>query len=216
MNFSRNNPSPRYLELLSLYSEMHRAGERQRGLSPEETFPGVSLRPQAVRIKNLVQRTQAETILDYGSGKGILYNLPSFKIDGLGEWPSLIDYWEVDEVDCYDPCYPPYTKLPTGKFDGVICVDVMEHCSEEDIPWIVDEIFSFASRFVYANVACYPALAILPNGENCHVTTYPVDWWRRIFLDASRKCPGVVLEVWVQDIVQTPQGKQLVEERIGN
>ena len=35
-----------------------------------------------------------------------------------------------------------------------------------------------AKRFVYMNVASYPAKKILPNGWNAHVTIKPPEWWR--------------------------------------
>lgn len=56
----------------------------------------------------------------------------------------------------------------------MICTDVLEHCPEEDIPWIVDELFAFARKFVYANIACFPARKQLPSGGNAHCTVKPV------------------------------------------
>jgi hypothetical protein len=64
----------------------------------------------------------------------------------------------------------PFSALPEGRFDGVVCTDVLEHCPEEDLPWIVGELFGYARLFVFANVACYPAAKKLPNGENAHCT----------------------------------------------
>jgi hypothetical protein len=216
MNYSRANPSPRYRELQNLYRTMHEEGERFLNIPPEETFPGTSLAPQAHRIKALVEKTGALTILDYGSGKGRQYE-PGIVRDASGrEWPSMMDYWNVDEVVCYDPCYPPFSRLPTGKFDGVICTDVLEHCPEEDIPWIAAELFDFATRFVFANVACYPARKRLPTGENAHCTIKPVEWWRELFTQVASGRPGILWEVWIQSRVQTPEGPKLVEERIGS
>jgi hypothetical protein len=213
MSYSRANPSPRYRELIALYSQMHSDGERIRCRSAEETFPGVSLRHQAARIKKLIDATGAGIVLDYGSGKGYLYDVPDFKIDGVGQWPGIIDYWDVDEVVCYDPAYPPFSKLPEGKFDGVICVDVLEHCPQEDVPWIVDEIFSYASRFVFANIACYPSPNLLPTGENSHCTTNSSGWWRQLLAATAGKYPEVMWEVWVQELLENSPGK-VVEIRM--
>ena len=216
MNYSRDNPSPRYIELQALYRAMHEQGEVFLCVPPEETFPGKSLPPQAARIKRLIEQTGAQTLLDYGSGKGLQYGPINFK-DGTGRhWPSIIDYWDIDEVVCYDPCYAPFSRLPEGRFDGVISTDVLEHCPEQDVEWIVDELFGYATRFVFANVACYPAQKRLPNGENAHCTIKPAEWWVDILGEASARHPGVLSEVWVQWFSDTPQGKQLVEQRIGS
>ena len=216
MSYSRSNPGPRFVELQQLYRTMHEKGETFRNLPPERTYPGHSLPPQAGRIKRLIAQTKAETILDYGSGKGLQYEPRLVKDDRGGQWPSIADYWDIDEVVCYDPCYAPYSRLPSGKFDGVISTDVLEHCPEEDIPWIVEEIFGFATRFVFANVACFPALARLPTGENAHCTIKPVEWWSEILEDVTRAHPGLIWEVWVQFQSETPGGPNLLERKIGN
>ena len=214
MNFSRANPSPRYLELQSMYRRMHQKGEEFLGTAPEQTFPGLSIKPQLARIKSLVERTGADTILDYGCGKGQQYE-PREITDDAGEVsPSVIDYWGIGEVVCYDPCYEPYSTLPQGKFDGVICTDVLEHCPEQDLPWIIDELFSYATRFVFANVACFPARKRLPNGENAHCTIQPVAWWVDLIKKIAQAHPGIVWEFWVQSKETTGQGARLVEQKI--
>lgn len=216
MKYGRDNPSPRYLELQELYGLMHEQGEVFLAIPAAETFPGKSLLPQVGRIKRLIERSAARTILDYGSGKGKQYD-PKPVRDGSGrEWPGILEFWGIDEVVCYDPCYRPYSKLPEGTFDGVISTDVLEHCPEEDLPWIIDEIFGFAECFVFANVACYPAEKRLPNGENAHCTIKPVEWWREVIEAAARRKPGIVWEVWLQAPVTTPRGERFLEQKIGN
>ena len=120
----------------------------------------------------------------------------------------------VREVVCYDPCYEPFSKLPEGKFDGVICTDVLEHCPEQDLPWIIGELFSYATRFVFANVACFPARKRLPNGENAHCTIQPVAWWVDLVRQIALDHPGVAWEFWVQSKKTTPEGASLVEQKI--
>jgi hypothetical protein len=214
MNFSRVNPSPRYLELQAMYRHMHQKGEEFLGVPAADTFPGLSIEPQLARIKALVERTGADTILDYGCGKGRQYE-PREITDAAGEVsPSVIDYWGIGEVVCYDPCYEPYSKLPEGKFDGVICTDVLEHCPEQDVPWIIGELFGYATRFVFANVACFPARKRLPNGENAHCTIRPVAWWVDLVQKIALPQPGVVWEFWVQSRETTAEGARLVEQKI--
>jgi hypothetical protein len=214
MNFSRSNPSPRFLELQAMYRQMHRKGEEFLGAPPEETFPGFSLDAQLARIKALIERTGADTVLDYGCGKGHQYRPRPIKDEAGEVWPGVIDYWDIGEVVCYDPCYEPYNKLPEGKFDGVICTDVLEHCPEQDIPWIIEELFVYATQFVFANVACYPARKRLPNGENAHCTIRPVDWWIQTVRSVALNHPGIHWEFWVQSSETSAQGARLVEQKI--
>jgi hypothetical protein len=177
MPHSRSSPSPRYRELAALYARMHVEGEARLGIPPEKTFRGSSLPRHVGRIKRLIDTTGARTILDYGSGKGMQYRPHKVVVEGKHVADGIAEYWDVDEVRCYDPGYKPYSALPEDKFDGVVCTDVLEHLPEEDLGWILDEIVGFAEKFVYLNVACFPAKKTLPNGENAHVTVREPDWW---------------------------------------
>ncbi len=198
MKFTRGNPSPRYCELTRLYARLHAVGEERLGLSAENTYPGVSLLPHLKRIKDMIDSTGAKTLLDYGCGKGYQYDPQPIVIPGAGTWDGVLEYWDVDEICCYDPCYERYSKLPQGQFDGVISTDVLEHCPEQDVLWIVAEIFGYATRFVFANVACYPALTTLPNGENAHCTVRPIKWWEAVFAAAAKDRPNVAWRLVVE------------------
>jgi hypothetical protein len=198
MSYTRQEPSARYTALIKMYRDMHLHGERFRGIPAMKTFDGHSLRKETERIKRLVTLTGAQTILDYGSGKGLQYDPKPIVIEGEGEWDGVIDYWGVDEVTCYDPAYPPYSELPHGTFDGVVSTDVLEHCPEEDIEWILREIFSYADRFVYLAIACYPARKLLPNGENAHCTIRPPEWWKDMLVQTAAERKGVCWEAWLE------------------
>jgi hypothetical protein len=178
-----------------MYRRMHAEGEKFLGVPPEQTFPGLSLPPQAPRIKRLIERTGALNLLDYGSGKGRQYDQRDVRLPGGDVVESIVDYWGVDYVHCYDPSYPPLSALPQGKFDGVVCTDVLEHVPEEDVAWVVEELFGYASRFVYANVACYRAKKRLPNGENAHCTIRPPEWWKNLFEGIAPRHPGIQWEL---------------------
>jgi hypothetical protein len=190
--YSRRNPSARYRRLLELYREMHTRGEVIRGIPAERTFPGASLVPQAHHVRRLVEQTAARSILDYGSGKGSQYRPLRLAENGVERWQSVQEYWNVERIDCFDPAYEPFSRLPAGKHDGVICTDVLEHCPEDDLPWIVEELFSLASHFVFASVACHPAVKRLPNGENAHCTVKPPEYWKGLFLEQN---PKIIWEI---------------------
>jgi len=185
VTFSRSQPSPRYQYLMRQYGRMHVEGETRLGIPAEQTFPGSSLAPHVTAIKKLIHASSARTILDYGAGKGLQYRPHRVMMEGRHVADGIAEYWDVDEVRCYDPGYAPFAALPEGRFDGVICTDVLEHCPEEDLPWIVAELFGFAKCFIYANVACYPASKHLPDGENAHVTIRDPQWWREFFARAA-------------------------------
>lgn len=212
--YTRQNPSPRYQELVALYRTMHIEGEQFLNVPPEETFPGFNLLREAPRIKRLIQLTGSETILDYGSGKGQQYEVNPVLVAGR-KWPSVVEYWNISEVQCYDPAYLPFNTLPTEPFDGVLSTDVLEHCPEEDIPWILDEMFFLAKKFVYANIACYPAKKRLPTGENAHCTIKDPTWWQEHIRAVITVHPNVLCEIWLQSI-DPSNPDQFQEIKLGN
>jgi hypothetical protein len=210
--FTRGSPSPRYRELLSQYRHLHVHGEQRMNLPAEKTYNGRSLPRHAANIKDLIDRHQARTLLDYGSGKGHQYRPMEVRLPDGRSFPSIPAYWGVKSITCYDPAYEPFSQLPTGCFDGVICTDVLEHCPEQDIEWILGELFGFASAFVFANVACYPAMKHLPNGENAHCTVRGIDWWRQRLQAVSATRPEVRYEFLLDELIDQPDGCRSVQQ----
>ena len=180
--YTRENPSPAYLEMVEMYATLHEQGaatheKEDEKRSADDTFSGKMLMEHAPSIGELIQRTGSRTLLDYGSGKGQAYQKKDIELANGQKTPSLQDYWNLERIRCYDPGFEPYSQLPAERFDGAICIDVLEHITEPDLPWILDELFSYANHFVFAVVACYPAKKSLPNGQNAHCTVRSPDWW---------------------------------------
>ncbi|MAH85479.1 MAG: hypothetical protein CBB68_14740 [Rhodospirillaceae bacterium TMED8] len=189
--YSRDNPSSRYCELIGYYQEMHAKGVISQNIPVEKTFDGLSILKHVVHIQRIINILGSQTILDYGAGKGKQYE-PSDIETGDGRiFPDIQTFWNVVSITCFDPAYKPFNDVPQCVFDGVVTTDVLEHCPRDDIPWIVDEIFRYATDFVYISVACYPATKTLPNGENAHCTLEPPEWWDSIFKKCVRKTPGL-------------------------
>ena len=203
--YSRSSPSPRYHHLVEQYVEMHIHGEPFRQIAAEHTFSGGSLLRQCVvAIKKLIDEQSARTILDYGAGKGRQYEPLIVKTSDGRRFESVQEFWGVASITCYDPGYPPFRRLPQGPFDGVVCTDVLEHCPEDDLPWIMDEIFGFAGKFVFANVACYPALKHLANGENAHCTVQPPAWWDALVRQVAQRHPHVRYQFMLEHLAAEP------------
>lgn len=145
-------------DCIAAYREMHLNPKRFRGYSIKYVLPD---------IVSLVQETGAKTLLDYGSGKGFQYSER-----------RVHDQWEGIMPTLYDPGVTEFSVKPRGKFDGVICTDVLEHIPEEDVLTVLGEIFSYARLFVVLAVHTGPSRKCLPDGRNCHLTQRPPEWWK--------------------------------------
>jgi hypothetical protein len=189
MIFTKDKPSRRYGEIVAQYRNLHEGGAVNLSLAAADTFDGHSSRKHQDDILALIQSTGARSVLDFGAGKGSGYR-PS-ETNGAPTASRVNPAWPDVQVTCYDPGFEPFSSPYTGKFDGVICTDVLEHIPEEDIPWVLDELFKSAKSFVYASAACYPARKKLPNGENAHVTQQPPAWWTTWFTIVARRYPAI-------------------------
>ena len=109
-------------------------------------------------------RYHVETALDYGCGKFTMAK----------EFPQV--NWTG-----YDPGIPERATKPNGKFDLVICTDVMEHVEEEFIDEVLREMVSYAKQVIFLEIACSPAHDKFMDGprkgEDVHISIHPPSWW---------------------------------------
>lgn len=115
-----------------------------------------------------------ETVLDYGSGGS---NWEEAGFDSASG-TSAKDFFNVKQIRKFEPARGLTDKV---KSDCVVCMDVLEHVFLADITSIVRDLFSLSKKLLVVNVACYHADALLPNGENAHITVREPSWWKGIF-----------------------------------
>lgn len=144
-----------------------------RRLAKDGALRGLSILRYREQIAGLVKQFKAKTLLDYGCGAGDQWKQPHRMHRELGlRW---------FDVRLYDPAFPDHDEKPWGKFDGVLCSDVLEHVPEAEVDALVATLFGHARHFVWASVCCRPAKKAFPDGTNLHVTLQPMEWWREVF-----------------------------------
>ncbi len=77
------------------------------------------------------------------------------------------------------------------RFDGVLCVDGLEDLPAWDVPWLIEELFRRARRFVFVAVRGPESrprrrLLLPPQG-----TVHTPDWWCSHFEAAARRHPEI-------------------------
>lgn len=132
-------------------------------------FSGYSIKPHVDDIAALIRDYGATRLLDYGSGKGMQYLVARVH----EQWGGLLPV-------CYDLGIKQLSKKPQGKFDGIICTDVMGYIQGDDVPGVLADIFGYADQaaWVFFFIACCPAEnKYLPNGRDVQLTAEPPEWW---------------------------------------
>ena len=174
----KNYPSKEYFKNLNYYKDMHKYGYHLidgRKRDSKDAYDGKSTLAFAPIIKEIIKKENINNMIDYGCGKGNFYS-KSFDLEGK-LIPPLRKFWDI-EIKLYDPCYEKYSKFEKDEtFDLLICIDVLEHIPESDIEWILDRFFKISKKYIFINVACYEAIALLPDGENAHINIQKPIWW---------------------------------------
>lgn len=172
-------------KLIKLYEEMVVDGyHRTDGSKVENTYNDFELKKFRNICKEHISNHSIKTVLDYGGG-GSDWDAPNFEPTNGA---SAKHFFGVNKVTTFEPARNQIEKL---KSDCVVCMDVLEHIFITDVPNLVDELFSLTKKLLIINVACYKAAALLPNGENAHITVRSPDWWKGVIDSAAINYPEI-------------------------
>ena len=153
-------------------------------VTAEMAYNSFQLRKFRHICKNYFIDNKIKTVLDYGGG-GSDWDASNFdNKDGM----SAKQFFDVESVTIFEPARDLNQKQSS---DAVVCIDVLEHIFLADVANILGELFALAQKLLIINVACYKASALLPNGENAHITVRSPDWWKGAIDTISSFHPNV-------------------------
>ncbi|MDB2639087.1 hypothetical protein N9Y91_08825 [Alphaproteobacteria bacterium] len=174
-------------KLISMYSAMADGGyETNTGEKIVDAYNDFELKKVRQFVSERFQENKIRTVLDYGCG-GSNWIAPGFD----GE-KSAKDFFELKSVYRYEPARDLDERK---RVDAVVCFDVLEHIFVSDVANILRDMFSYSKKLVIINVACYEARALLPNGENAHITVRNASWWKGMLDSISTEFPRVNVEL---------------------
>jgi len=177
--------SQKGLDLIKLYTDMAEQGyDRKDGSHVEDVFADFELRAYKGAISDVLRAYSVRTVLDYGAG-GSDWNVSGFDEDTD---KSAFEYFGLEQSYRYEPARDIDERTVV---DCVVCFDVLEHIFISDVASVLRDIFANASKLIVLNVACYPAAAKLPNGENAHITVRNPVWWKGMLDSVSVEYPDI-------------------------
>ncbi len=179
--------SPKGMRLVNMYEEMAQTGYNTNvGTTVDEAYNSFELKKVKRNIKEMFETDNVKSVLDYGCGGS------NWLAPGFDDEISAVDYFNLDSVYRYEPA----RKVDERQLvDCVVCFDVMEHIFVSDVSQILRDIFSYAKNLVILNIACYEANALLPNGENAHVTVRNPHWWKGAVDVIATEYPAVSVQL---------------------
>lgn len=132
----------------------------------------------------VLKQHAAETVLDYGCGRGGLKN-------------ALRRFSPV-QVQNYDPAVPEFAVTPEPA-DVVVCTDVLEHIEPELLTNVLLHIEQLMKKAGFFNISTAPAMKTLADGRNAHLIVQDGPWWFE-----------KVSQLFKIDYYNDPDGKQVI------
>jgi len=182
-NQTSENLSKKGQSLIEHYKDMVKNGyKRKDGKEVKNTYQSFELKKFKDAILPEFNKLKIRTLLDYGGGGSDWGKNDFYKNQ------SAIEYFNLKKVINFEPAR---AKNDLEVSDCVVCFDVLEHIYFNDLNFVLNNIYSNAKKLVVLQIACYPAAALLPTGENAHVTIRPPLWWKGFVDSFSIKFPKI-------------------------
>ena len=182
MKFSKN-----YFQTTDLCKKMHVTGTSK--LPPQKTFAGFSLVRWIPEIQSIIKKTGSKSIIDFGCGKAMAYREKI--IFNKVTYPNIRDFWGVKKITLYDPGVKEFDLYPNSKADGIICTDVIEHITSDDVVNFIENLYILSKTFVFLVIATKPASKYFDDGRNIHLTLKSNQEWDIIFDKFKKKYSNI-------------------------
>ncbi len=136
--------------------------EQQRRLHENPGY-GVASVGYAPIVREVMQKSGARSISDYGAGKRRLHEaLVKMGVSGFEYLP-------------YDPAFPEYG--PPRPADLVCCIDVLEHVEPDLLESILLDLRDITRKLGFFTIHTSAAVKSLSDGRNAHLIQQPTSWW---------------------------------------
>lgn len=142
-----------------LISDDYRAQQEQLHENPNY---GVASLQYAPLVSEIVNRLEVQHLLDWGCGKGRLFQ--NLKAD------------HKMTLQAYDPAVERFAAPPVPA-EMVACIDVLEHIEPEYLDDVLDDLARLTEAVAFLTVHTGPAVKVLADGRNAHLTQQPLEWW---------------------------------------
>lgn len=113
-------------------------------------------------VTALIDKLGITELLDYGAGKGRLSGAITPSADV--------------KVTQYDPGIAEL-DTPPDSAQFVTCIDVLEHIEPEFLDAVLDDLQRCVEFYGFFTVHTGPAIKILSDGRNAHLTQESAAWW---------------------------------------
>jgi mitochondrial fission protein ELM1 len=174
--FSAEAPSRVFEDLCAIVQDPQLI-ERQDASKETSKIPSAT-----AGLAQLLEECEAQSIIDCRIKTASLRPI-------LALTPATIA--SIEKVTEFDPTARSNKSPATPKADAIICLDTLEFVPDDDVPWLLRQLFSDADRLLYCEVQNTPPRLDLANGSRISRHSRTLDWWQYQFALVARHFPAV-------------------------
>ena len=182
--FSRENPSQAFNDLCDIAQDPQVISQRDDG--GKTTVVG----SKQAGLAGLLGKCSARTVLDcqiLAASPGSIMRFPAVAEAG------------IEQLVEFDPTAHLEQAAPSERIDAVVCLETLDFVPDDDIPWLLRQLFERSKRLVYCEVSGKPGRHYLANGATLDRRSRPVEWWQYQFELVARHYPAVRWRLCIQD-----------------
>ena len=151
----------------------------------KEVYSGVATITYHLDIKEVVDKHNAKTLLDYGCGKAFHY-LNQEKCQLWFGGPTFDKWLGLDSFYLFDPCVDEYSKHPEqdAKFDGIIAIQSLAGVPDADFPTVVNQLMQMTNKFCFIGNKLKKGKSSKGDhtlAEHFKADRLDPDWWKEQF-----------------------------------
>ncbi|HYC57919.1 MAG TPA: ELM1/GtrOC1 family putative glycosyltransferase [Candidatus Binatia bacterium] len=177
--FTFERPSLLYTRLVGMLRQARSIPQPERPSSP----------PELMGLTDLLTATGTQKVLDFS----LSHPRDTAVQSRLGIFPGA-------STVAFDPTATDAEGIvaPPGPFDAVVSTSGLDLVHDEDIGWVLDELFRRARKLVYLVVEDLPRKIHFPHDRAHQVRPRGEAWWRSQIEAAARKRPELHWRLGVQ------------------
>src|SRR5699024_8989563 len=119
-------------------------------------------------VRRLLQQSNARTVLEFGF---VSRPRPADECVQQADWV----------VQRSEPGESPWDGGAARRFDAVLCRRALEYFPDEDLPWLVEKLFTLSDRVLHARVDDSAPLKRLPDGSTLEMPPRSPARWLSCF-----------------------------------
>ena len=152
-------------------------------INEKSVFDGGGIQLIYDELEYELDKRGSGTVLDFGSGTGVHWT-KKVRIPGQRELQTASEFFgpRLRGFYRYDPAHPEYCIKPIGKFDIIMCTEVLEHIPTDELPELLTEMKSYLTDDGVVILTIPKGLSnnAFPDGKNLHITLMETKEWNEL------------------------------------